>query len=95
MLLTPKRLCHDFGDRPCDPQNTQAGLEERRELVQQIEALQGALQQAQAGGGSSGLGSPKSSNSVAGVSVPGARGLPHVSPNRPYRTGLTSKPKFK
>ncbi len=75
---------------------TQAGLEERRELVQQIEALQGALQQAQAGGGSSsGLGSPKSSNSVAGVPVPGGRGLPHVSPNRPYRTGLTSKPKFK
>ncbi|KAG2440958.1 hypothetical protein HXX76_003811 [Chlamydomonas incerta] len=73
----------------------QAGLEERRELVQQIEALQGALQQAQAGGGSSGLGSPKSSNSVAGVPVPGGRGLPHVSPNRPYRTGLTSKPKFK
>lgn len=74
----------------------QAGLEERRELVQQVEALQGALQQAQAGGGSSGLGSPKSSNSVAGVPlVPGGRGLPHVSPNRPYRTGLTSKPKFK
>ncbi|PNH09072.1 hypothetical protein TSOC_004324 [Tetrabaena socialis] len=70
----------------------QAGLEERRELLQQIEDLGTALQMAQqqgggGGGEGSGLGSPKSS-----VGAP-ARGLPHVSPGRPYRTGLQSKPR--
>ncbi|GLC32951.1 hypothetical protein PLESTM_000007300 [Pleodorina starrii] len=94
----------------------QAGLDERRELLRQVEALQTALLQAQqqlqlqfqqqqqygsapgssngsvsggGGGGGSGLGSPKS-----GSGAVRAGGLPQVVPNRPYRTGLQSKPRF-
>jgi chromosome segregation ATPase len=86
------------------------GLEERRELVGQVQALQAKVQSAGAPVAPKGEGSPWSvtSGSAAvgpgGDRSPGSRGKPALGMSQqylgsgasaPYRTGLHSKPKFK
>lgn len=77
----------------------QAGCDERRELMQQIERLMSGGQQGSAGPASSARSEPSAQAQGSHVGMPTSpgsrRAVVSTSPNKPYRTGLTSKPKFK